>query len=124
MKNWKLALVVSGVVGLLALILPPGTSLLKEAFEADRLGAIVYVAIFGLPLAMGAIGLARRSMQPWQSGVALAGCVLGIVRFQVWNLALHLSSVGLRGTLVLAAIVVATVASVVTLLRPEVYRAD
>jgi hypothetical protein len=119
-KNWKLALVVCGVVGLLALILPmSGPSLLKESFEADRLGAIVYVAIFLLPAAMGAIGLARPPMQPWQSGVALAGCVLGIARFHVWELALHLPSVGLRGTLVVAAIVVATVAAVATLLRPE-----
>lgn len=119
MKNWKLALVVCGVVGLLALIVPPGPSLLKESLEADRLGAIVYVAIFLLPAAMGAIGLARPPMQPWQSGVALAGCVLGIVRFHVWELALHLPSAGLRGTLMVAAIAVATVAAVATLLRPE-----
>ncbi|TMQ03195.1 MAG: hypothetical protein E6J91_47865 [Deltaproteobacteria bacterium] len=73
-----------------------------------------------LPAAMGVIALARPPMQSWQSGVALAGCVLGIARFRIWDLALHLPSAGLRATLVFAAIVVATVASLVTLLRPEV----
>ena len=120
MKNLKLALVVCGVVGLLALILPlSGRSLLNDYFEADRLGAIVYAAVFVLPAAMGAIALARPPMQPWQSGVALAGCVLGIARFHVWELVVHLPSAGLRGVLVLAAIIVGTVASVASLIRPE-----
>jgi hypothetical protein len=119
-KNLKLALVVCGVVGLLALILPlSGRSLLGDYFEADRLGAIVYAAVFVLPAAMGAIALARPPMQPWQSGVALAGCVLGIARFHVWELVAHLPSAGLREVLVLAAIIVGTVASVASLVRPE-----
>jgi hypothetical protein len=119
-KNWKLALVMCGVIGLLALVVPlSGRSLLKEYFQADVLGALVYMAVFVLPGAMGAIALHRPPMRPWQSGVALAGCVLGIARFHVWDLVMHLPGVGLRGVLVLGAIVVATVASVTTLMRPE-----
>ena len=120
MKNWKRALVVCGVVGLVALIVPfSGRSMLAASFEADRLTALVYAAIFVLPLAMGALGLLRPPMQPWQSGVALAGSVLGVVRFHVWELALHLPSAGVRGALLLGAVVVGTVAAVATLLRPE-----
>lgn len=116
MKNWKRVLVVCGVIGIGALLVPvDGRSLL----EADRLAAFVHFAIFALPAAMGAIGLARPPMQAWQSGVALAACVLGLVRFHVWELALHLPSAGARGMLLVAAMVVQAVASLATLLRPE-----
>lgn len=116
-RNWKRVLVVCGVIGVLALLVPvDGRSLL----EADRLAAFVHLAIFALPAAMAAVGLARPPMRAWQSGVALAACVLGLVRFHVWELALHLPSAGGRAALLFAAMVVATVASVATLLRPEV----
>lgn len=84
MKNLKLGLIVCGVLGLVALLAPfAGRSLLIELFASDRLSAIVYAAIFVLPAAMGAAALARPPMQAWQSGVALAGCVLGVVRLHV-----------------------------------------
>jgi hypothetical protein len=119
-KKWKLALVVCGVAGLLASLVPfSGHSLLLDEFALDRRAALVHAAIFVLPLAMGAIGLARPPMPVWQSGVALAACVLGVVRFQLWHLALHLPSVGARGAVLTFALVLGTVASVVTLLRPE-----
>jgi hypothetical protein len=119
-KKLKLALVVCGVLGLVALIVPlGGRSLLGELLELDKVAAIVHAAIFVLPLAMGVIGLARPPMHAWQSGVALAGCVLGVVRLHVWDLALHLPSVGLRGALLLAAVVIGTVAAAATLLRPD-----
>jgi hypothetical protein len=123
MTTLKLALVVCGVLGLAALLVPfAGRSLLLERFELDRITAIVYVAIFALPAAMGALALARPPMQAWQSGVALAGCVLGVVRLQVWDLAVHLPSTGVRGALLVVALVVGTAASVATLLRPEGWR--
>lgn len=121
-KNLKLALVGCGALGLVALIAPlSGRSLLTALLGVDRLSALVYTAIFVLPGAMGAIALARPPMQAWQSGVALAGCVLGIVRLRVWDIAIDLPSAGLRGVLLLAAIVVGTGASVALLLRPEAY---
>jgi hypothetical protein len=124
-KKLKLALVVCGVLGLVALIAPlGGRSLLGELLELDKVAAIVHAAIFVLPLAMGAVGLARPPMHAWQSGVALAGCVLGVVRLHVWDLALHLPSVGLRGALLLAAVVIGTVAAAATLLRPEPVQAS
>jgi len=119
-KNAKLALVGCGVLGLVALIVPfAGRSLLADMLEIDPASALVYAAIFALPAAMGALGLARPPLRAWQSGVALAACVLGVVRLQAWDLALHLPAIGLRGVLLLAAIAIGTVASVTTLLRPE-----
>ena len=123
MKTLKLALVVCGVLGLAALLVPfAGRSLLVELFEIDRLSALVYAAIFVLPAAMGALALRRPPMQAWQSGVALAGCVLGMVRLHVWDLAIHVSSYGVRGALLVVALVVGTAVSVATLLRPEGWR--
>lgn len=123
MKNLKLALIACGVLGLTALLVPfSGRSLLLELFEIDRLSALVHAAIFVLPAAMGALALAHPPMQAWQSGVALAGCVLGVVRLHIWELAIHLPSYGARGALLVAALVLGTVAAVVTLLRPETWR--
>jgi len=119
-KNLKLVILVCGVVGLLALILPlSGGSRLKEYFEIDSLGAIIYAAIFVLPAGMAAMALARPPIQAWQSGVALAGFVLGVVKFHVWDTVLHLGGAGLVGLMLFAAIVVGTIAAVVSLLRPE-----
>jgi hypothetical protein len=68
---------------------------------------------------MAAMALARPPMQAWQPGVALAGFVLGIVRFHVWDIALHLGSAGLPWILLLATIVAGTAASVIALIKPE-----
>ena len=123
MKNLKLALIVCGVLGLTALLVPfGGRSLLVDLFSTDRMSALVYAAIFGLPAAMGAMALNRPPMQAWQSGVALAGCVLGVVRLHVWDLVLHLPSYGARGALLVTALIVGTAAAVATLLRPEGWR--
>ena len=123
MKNLKLALIVCGVLGLAALLVPfSGRSLLLELFTTDRMSALVYAAIFVLPAAMGAMALRRPPMQAWQSGVALAGCVLGVVRLHLWDLALHLPSYGPRGALLVASLVIGLVAAVTTLLRPEGWR--
>ena len=120
MKNVKIAILVCGVLGLAALIVPfGGRSLLKEYFDIDPTGAIVYAAIFALPAAMAVIALARPPMQSWQPGVALAGFVLGVVRFHVWSLAAHLGSAGLQGVVLLATLVIGTLASLVALIRPE-----
>ena len=120
MKNLKLVILSCGVVGLLALIVPFSDRWpLKDLFEIDKLGAIVYAAIFVLPAAMAALALARPPMQSWQPGVALAGFVLGVVRFRVWDLVLHLGSIGLAGILVCAAVIIGTLAAVVALMKPE-----
>lgn len=120
MKHLKIVILAAGVVGLVALLVPfAGRSLLKDAFELGKLDALVYAAVFALPAIMAAMALARPPMQAWQPGVALAGFVLGIVRFRVWDIALHLGSAGLPWLLLLAAIVAGTAASVVALIKPE-----
>lgn len=119
-KNVKLAILVCGVIGLAALLVPfGGRSLLVDTFGADPLSACVYVAIFVLPIAMAGVALARPPMQSWQPGVALAGLVLGVVRFHVWELIGHLGSVGVQGILLALALIVGTIATVIALIRPE-----
>jgi hypothetical protein len=119
-KHLKLIIVLCAVVGLLEIALPVGGgSLLVRLFELDKLEAVIYAAIFALPLAMGVIALVRPPMLGWQGGVALAGFVLGVVRFRVWDTVVHLGSADVPGLLRFAAIVVGTIASVMALLRPE-----
>jgi hypothetical protein len=115
-NNWKRVLVVCGVIGVLTLLVPIGG---RSLLEADRVAGLVHLAVFALPAAMAAIGLMRPPMRAWQSGAALAVCVLGLVRFHVWELALELPSAGDREALLFAAMVIQAVASVATLLRPE-----
>jgi hypothetical protein len=122
-KNLKLVILACGVVGLVALIAPlSGRSLLADAFEIDATAAVVYAAIFVLPAVMAVLALARPPMQSWQPGVALAGFVLGIFRFRIWDIALHLGSAGAAFVLLLAAVVIGTAASVLALLKPEPLR--
>lgn len=119
-KNVKLAILVCGVIGLAALLVPfGGRSLLVDTFGVDPLSAGVSAAIFALPIAMASVALARPPMQSWQPGVALAGFVLGVVRFHVWELVAHLGSVGAQGVLLAIALVVGTLAAVAALIRPE-----
>jgi len=119
-KIAKLGLVVCGLAGLAALIAPwSGRPVLAALFAGDPVAAVVDVIAFVLPAVMGAIALARPPMRAWQSGIALAGCVLGVVRFQLWDLALNVGRGGMAGALVLVALVIGTVAAAVTLMRPE-----
>jgi len=119
-KNAKLALVVCGLLGLVALVVPfAGGALIMGMLQIDPASAVINAAIFVLPAVMGLLAVSRPPLRAWQSGVALAACVLGVVRLRVWDLVLYLPSIGLRGVLLLAAIVIGTVASVAALLRPE-----
>jgi hypothetical protein len=119
-KHVKLVIVLCAVVGLLEIALPVGGgSLLLRLFELDKLEAVVYTAIFVLPLVMGVIALVRPPLVAWQGGVALAGFVLGVVRFRVWDTLAHATEADVPALLRLAAIVVGTVASVAALMRPE-----
>ena len=120
MKHLKLVIVLCAVVGLLEIALPvAGGSLLVRLFELDKLEAVVYAAIFVLPLIMGVVALVRPPMLAWQGGVAIAGFVLGVVRFRVWDNLAHLGTTDLPVLLRVAALVVGTIAAVAALLRPE-----
>jgi hypothetical protein len=119
-KHLKLVIVLCAAVGLLVMALPiGGGSQLAAIYELDRLEAVVYAAIFVLPLVMGAMAMVRPPLLGWQGGVALAGFVLGVVRFRVWDTLPRLGGAGLQTTVVVAAIVIGTLASVTALLRPE-----
>lgn len=120
MKYAKLVIAMCGAVGLVEIAVPiGGSSLLAGLFEIDKLEALVYVAIFALPLAMGVLSLVRPPLLAWQSAVALAGFVVGVSRFRVWHALLHLSLADLPSAIRVVAIVVGTLASVAALLRPE-----
>lgn len=120
MKNVKLVILGSGMLGLVALLVPfGGRSLLLDYFAAAPGSGIVYAAIFLLPIAMAIIALARPPMRSWQPGVALAGFVLGVARFQLWQVVAHLGSAGVQAVLLLATLVAGTIAAIIALMKPE-----
>jgi membrane-associated PAP2 superfamily phosphatase len=119
-KNLKLVMLLCGLAGLAALILPfGGGSMLKALFELDKVQGILYLAVFGLPTLMAAMAMAKPPLAPWQAGVALAGFALGVIKFRVWEMLPHIAEAGLQGILLIASIVVGAIVSVLALLRPE-----
>jgi hypothetical protein len=119
-KNLKLVILLCGVVGLLELIVPHGGgSMLKLLFGLDKVQAVLYTAMFLLPVIMGAMALSKPPMLGWQAGVSLAGFVIGAFKFRVWEALLHLGAAGIHDILLIGAIVVGAIASILALVKPE-----
>jgi hypothetical protein len=119
-KNLKVVILLCGIVGLLELIVPHGGgSMLKVLFELDKVQAVLYTAVFLLPVIMGAMALSRPPMLGWQAGVSLAGFALGVIKFRIWEALPHLASAGIHGILLTGAIVVGAIVSVLALVKPE-----
>ncbi|HEY0189688.1 MAG TPA: hypothetical protein VGC42_01105 [Kofleriaceae bacterium] len=120
MTKLKLAILLCGVLGLVELAVPfHGGSMLGYWFQLEPAQAVVITAAFALPIAMMALALSRPPMRGWQAGVALAGFVIAVIKFRVWETLGHLGSVTLHGVLLLAALVVGAVLSLAALLQPE-----
>ncbi|HEY0190225.1 MAG TPA: hypothetical protein VGC42_03835 [Kofleriaceae bacterium] len=120
MKKLKLVILLCGVLGLVELVLPfHGSSMLKYWFQLAPAQAIVITAAFALPITMMLLALSRPPLQGWQAGVALAGFVIAVIKFRVWESLAHLGAAGVHGILLLGAIAVGAVGSVIALLRPE-----
>lgn len=120
MTKLKLAILLCGVLGLVELAVPfHGGSMLGYWFQLEPAQAVVITAAFALPIAMMALALARPPAQGWQAGVSLAGFVIAIIKFRVWETLGHLGSASVHGVLLLAAMVVGAVLSVIALMRPE-----
>jgi hypothetical protein len=118
-KQLKLVIALCAAVGLLELVVPvAGDSWLGRLYDASPREAVVYAAVFVLPLMMSVTALVRPPLLAWQGGVALAGFVLGVVRFRVWDSASQLGD-DLHVLLRVVALVVGTLAAVAALLRPE-----
>lgn len=125
-KKLKITILVCSIVGLADLCIPHGISgsMLGSLFHIDAMQAVLYTAIFALPAIMAAASLAKPPMQGWQAGVALAGFVMGVVKFRVWNLALHLLDQPAHRLALFAAIVVGSVAAIVLMVKPETTTAE
>jgi hypothetical protein len=119
-KHLKLLIALFAAVGLLEIGLTiEGESLLKRLFEIDVLEGVVYTAMFALPLLMAIWAVIRPPMLSWQSGVALTGFVVAVVRLKVWETLPELGSTDLHGIVRAAAAVLGTIASAIALMKPE-----
>ncbi|HET9627553.1 MAG TPA: hypothetical protein VFP84_39625 [Kofleriaceae bacterium] len=126
MKKLKITILVCSLVGLVDLCIPHGISgsMLGSLFHLDAVQGVLYTAIFALPAIMAAASLARPPMQGWQAGVALAGFVMGVVKFRIWHLVLHLGAASGYGVVLLLAIVIGAVAAIGLMLKPETTTAE
>jgi len=117
---------VCSLVGLVDLCIPHGIagSMLGSLFHLDVLQAVLYTAIFALPAIMAVSALTKPPMQGWQAGVALAGFVMGVVKFRVWNLVLHLGSAPPHRIVLVGAIVVGAIAAIGLMVKPETTSAE
>src|SRR5581483_10717939 len=125
-KKLKITILVCSIVGLADLCIPHGISgsMLGSLFHLDVMQGVLYTAIFALPALMAAASLKKPPIQGWQAGVALAGFVMGVVKFRVWNLALHVFDAPAHRIVLLGAIVVGAAAAVGLMVRPETTTAE
>lgn len=87
MKQSKIAILAFGVLGLLGLIIPSGgMSLLSLLLQFDKAQAILCLAVFGLPIAMAVIALAKPPMKTVQAVLSIAGFGLGLLKFRPWTM--------------------------------------
>ncbi len=119
----KIALVVTGIVGLVACFLPlvevAGKSVSFWDFHEQQLfNTLIVIAGYGLGAAMGGMSLAKPPIQSWQSQLALAGFALAGIKFvrSFWD---ALSNLAVGGMLMLGCAVVGLIAAGVLMAKPE-----
>lgn len=120
MKNLKALILLFGVLGLVAMLVPfKGGSMLPAMLKADLVQGLLYGAVFILPTVMGAMAMSKPPMQAWQAAVALGGFALGVVKWRVWETLPHIMDGGVQGILLLGSIVGGTIVSIMALVKPE-----
>jgi hypothetical protein len=112
----KLLILAFGAAGLIGMFISGFFSLMMEA---DKVQAIIMLAVFGLPTAMGALGLAKPPFQMWQAIVALAAFGLGVVKMEIWSSAPHIMDMPLGMKLMVIGIIGGVITSLLAVLKPE-----
>ena len=118
----KVLILVFGILGVISLFIPMGDgipSMFSLFMELDKVQIILMLAAFGLPAAMGAMGLAKPPFQMWQAVVALAGFALAAVKTKIWEGLPHIMDQPLPGKLMLIATLGGIIVSAIALAKPE-----
>ncbi len=122
MKNLKLGVLAFGLLGIVSMFLPNGRELpsdFKLLLEYDKLQLVLMLLVFGVPIAMGVIGLVHPPFEQWQAIASTAAFGLGVVKTRPWVLLQHADAIALAGWLTLVAVVGGGVASVLAIAKPE-----
>ena len=122
MKNLKILILAFGVLGIVGLFLPMGEgmpSFFSVAMEFDKAQLIMMLVAFGLPAAVGALGLVKPPAQSWHGIAALLGFALGAVKTRVWEAAPHIMDAPLSMKLMLVGVIGGVVVSGLALAKPE-----
>lgn len=115
MKNLKLGIIACSALGLLTCFV--GSQAIWKAHELPGVAKHIYIILagFAAALAMGVMGAASPPLKRWQSGVAVAGFALVLVKIRDGLFAGNLFNGKLMSLAVLAGLALA----VVTLIKPE-----
>ena len=115
MKNLKLGIIACGLLGLLTVFI--GSQALWKAHELPGVAKHLYMIIggFGAGLVMGILGTVAAPMKRWQSGVAVAGFALVLLKVRDGLFQGNFFNGKLMSLAVLAGLALA----ILTLIKPE-----
>ncbi len=114
-KHLKLGIIVCAAIGLVTCFI--GSQAIWKAHDLPGMGKHIYMIIagFALPLAMGVMAQLAPPMKRWQSGVALAGFALVLIKIRDGLFAGNLLNGKLMSLVVLAGVVLA----IASLVKPS-----
>ncbi|MGN6103938.1 MAG: hypothetical protein ACTHU0_02430 [Kofleriaceae bacterium] len=122
MRNLKVVVLVFGIVGLISMFLPLGDgmpSMFKLFMEFDKVQLLLMLAAFGIPTAVGAIGLAKPPFKQVHAGLAVAGFGLASFKMEIWKAISHIGAAPLSAKLMLIAAAGGLIVSILALVKPE-----
>jgi phosphoglycerol transferase MdoB-like AlkP superfamily enzyme len=114
-KNLKILIMLCGA-GLLVMMLTDG---IGAKFESDKVDALIMLAAFALPTAMGLMGLMKPPFLAWQAAISLAGFAVAAVRTKIWETLPKFMDQDGKGKGALILLVVGVLVSALALMKPE-----
>jgi hypothetical protein len=114
-KNLKFGVLLFGALGLVSLFM---LKIIPDGFKHDAVNAILVLAGFAAPVAMGVMGISKPFAR-WMGAVATAGFALVLVKFRVYEMIKHIGDVPTEFKLLIISTVLGLVVSIITLAKPE-----
>ena len=114
MKNLKFGVLAFGALGLIGLLM----SDVMSGFKHDAANTIMVLLGFGVPAAMGAMGL-KKPFARWMGGVALAFFALACIKLRSWEMIKFMSLLPMGLKLAVISSLAGAVVAAITVAVPE-----
>jgi hypothetical protein len=112
-KNLKILILGCGAA-LLVLLIMNGLD-----FSENAADSIIMLAAYGLPTAMGLLGVAKPPFQSWHAAMSAAGFGVAAVRTKIWETLPNIADADGKGKAAVILLVVGTVVSLLAIAKPE-----